>query len=83
MTKLTIRQKNSLYNQQAIKFAIKQSTSARFKIKQKGKHCFYVTFETEIPSFSINKIAKRLGLEISYQSNVRCIISDEYDASLC
>ena len=83
MTKLTIRQKKSLYNQQAVKHAIKQCTTTQFKIKRKGKHCFYVTFETAVTSFLINKIAKKLGLEVSYQSDVRCIISDDYDASVC
>ena len=83
MTKLTIRQKKSLYNKQAIRYAIAQCTPTEFRIKRKGKHCFYVTFETAVSSFSINKIAKKLGLEVSYQSDVRSIISDNYDVSVC
>ena len=83
MTKLTIRQKKSLYNQQAVKHAISQCTTTNFRIKRKGKHCFYVTFEKAINSFLMNKIAKNLGLEISYQSDVRCIISDNYDTLMC
>lgn len=83
MTKLTIRQKKSLYNQQAIGYTIAQCTPTEFRIKRKGKHCFHVTFETAVNSFLMNKIAKKLGLQVSYQSDVRCIISDDYDVSVC
>lgn len=83
MTKLTVRQKKSLYNQQAVKSAISQCTTTPFRIKRKGKHCFYITFENSINSFLISKIAKKLGLEITYQSDVRCIMSDDYSSSIC
>ena len=83
MTKLTVRQKKSLYNQQAVKSAISKCTTTPFRIKRKGKHCFYVTFETPVNSFLISKIAKKLGLEVTYQSDVRCIMSDDYSASIC
>lgn len=83
MTKLTIRQKKSLYNHQKIRHIITQCTNSNFKMKRKGKRCFYITFENPIDTFSINKIAKKLGLQISYKSNVRCIISDDYNISIC
>lgn len=80
MTHLTVRSKTSLYNQQTIARFISNCTRIPFKIKKKGKHCFYITFDNHIPPNTANLIATKLGLSISYQSDVRCIISDNFDA---
>ena len=82
MTKLTIRQKKSLFNQQAITHAVKKCTLVPFKIKRKGKHCFYITFSDNVNRSLANQIANKLGLQVDYQSDVRCIISDNYDKAL-
>ena len=80
MTHMTIRSKTSLYNQQGIKTLVNTCTRTPFKIKRKGKHCFYITFACHITPNTANLIATKLGLSISYQSDVRCIISDNFDA---
>ena len=80
MTNLTVRSKTSLYNQQAITRFISNCTKIPFKIKRKGKHCFYITFACHITPNTANLIATKLWLSISYQSDVRCIISDNFDA---
>lgn len=80
MTHVIIRSKKSLYNQQSITTLVTTCTNIPFKIKRKGKHCFYITFDNHIPSSTASRIASKLGLEISYKSNVRCILSDNFDA---
>lgn len=80
MAHLTVRSKKSFYNQQAIAKFISNCTKTPFKIKRKGKHCFYITFDTHIAPTTATLIASKLGLAISYQSDVRCIISDNFDA---
>lgn len=80
MTHMTIRSKTSLYNQQDIKTLVNTCTRTPFKIKRKGKHCFYITFDKHISPSTASRIASKLGLEVSYTSDVRCILSDNFDA---
>lgn len=78
MTHLTVRTKNSLYNQQGLTSRIEECTKIPFKIKRRGKHCFNVTFDNPINSKLANKIADNLGLINSYMSSASCIISDDF-----
>ncbi len=80
MTHMTIRSKTSLYNQQGIKTLVNTCTRTPFKIKRKGKHCFYITFDKHISPSTASRIAFKLGLEISYKSDVRCILSDNFNS---
>ena len=80
MTHMTIRFQNSLYNQQGITRLVNACTKIPFKIKRKGKHCFYITFDEHISPSTASRIASKLGLEVSYRSDVRCILSDNFDA---
>lgn len=80
MTHMTIRSKKSLYNQQGITALVNTCTKIPFKIKRKGKHCFHITFDKHISSSTACRIASKLGLEVSYRSDVRCILSDNFDA---
>ncbi len=79
MTHLTIRQKKSFYNQQGISNIISSYTKTQFLIKRKGKHCFYITFKERVSNNLANTLAAKLGLSVSYSSDVRCILSDYYD----
>lgn len=82
MTHMTIRSKKSLYNQQGITTLVNTCTKIPFKIKRKGKHCFYITFDKHISPSTASGIASKLGLEVSYKSDVRCILSDNFNTSV-
>lgn len=82
MTHMTIRFQNSLYSQQGITTLVNACTKIPFKIERKGKHCFYITFDKHISPSTASGIASKLGLEVSYKSDVRCILSDNFNASV-
>jgi hypothetical protein len=82
MKYLTIRSKSSLYNQQKISHVVSSCSKTSFKIKRKGKHCFNITFSENVPASTLEKVSFKLGLEISYKSDKRYTLTDNFDKYL-
>lgn len=80
MKVLVIRQSKSLYNQQNIKnFLVKFFEPSDFSIKEKGKRSYTIFFKKPVSSSIANHLSKKMGLDITYQSNVRCVLTDAID----
>ena len=76
---LVIKQHKSILNKRNIINCLnKVVVPGTFSIKEKGKRTYTVFFYEPVNDSVAYKVSKRLGLLISYQSDVRCILTDDF-----
>lgn len=79
MKTLVIKQHKSILNKRnVINCLNKVVEPGTFSVKEKGKRTYTVFFYEPVSASVANKVSKQLGLIISYQSDVRCILTDDF-----